>query len=59
MSETKKGQCEYHYGKEVSGLRLVKLAAAPGVWQAPMWICPECRKQLRGCFKYAGKEAPK
>ena len=57
--EERHGQCEYHYGEEISGLRLVTLTHNPEVSQAPMWICPKCREQLRGHFEYAEEGVPK
>ena len=52
------GQCGYHWGKEVGGLRIVQLTADYKEWEAPIAICADCRKHLLGFFKYAPKACP-
>lgn len=47
------GQCDYHWGSHVSGLRAVQLTPDGKEWQHAIAVCANCRKQLRGHFRYA------
>ena len=46
------GQCAYHWGQPVSGLRAVQLTSGKE-WYHSQAICANCRKQLLGFFRYA------
>jgi hypothetical protein len=46
------GQCDYHYGKPIYGLRIVQLTPNGKEWQQPIAICKGCRKHLKGSFRY-------
>jgi hypothetical protein len=48
-----RGQCSYHWGEWVNGLRVVRLTADYKEWQEAQLICAGCRKHLLGFFKYA------
>ena len=48
------GQCAYHRGKMVEDLRIVQLNNNGG-WDRPEAICGDCRKALKGVFRYAPK----
>lgn len=43
------GQCGWHYGEPVDNLRLVLVA------DMRYWMCPDCRKHLKGNFSYVKK----
>ena len=56
MKQKVRGQCKYCYGMK-ENLRLCRLrASAKDGWQEPLWVCNDCRKYLRGYFKYVEEQ---
>lgn len=50
-------QCGYHYGQPTMCLRIqLNHAMSTGEWQAPVWMCEDCRSHVRGRFRYAKEE---
>lgn len=50
-------QCQYHYSEPLPNERiaLIQVNHNPkaGEWQPLLWCCDECRRHLRGSFRYA------
>ena len=50
-------QCGYHYGQPTMCLRIqLNHAMSAGEWQAPVWMCKDCRRYVRGRFRYVKEE---
>lgn len=48
------GQCGYHWGTHVPGLRAVQLTPDGGKeWQHAIAMCDKCRGHMTGFFRYA------
>jgi hypothetical protein len=47
------GQCSYHWGQSMFGLRAVQLTHDGKEWQHAIAVCSSCRNHLKGHFRYA------
>ncbi len=47
------GRCDYHWGIGGTEQRLVQLTRDRKKWQHPIAVCDDCRRHLRGWFRYA------